>query len=84
MDIKSYFAEKLSEFLFLEISRENVEKIFKVKIPQGIYLPVNSKYIVEDVKSEKNMENIPPSSGHNRLSAFWSFWIHKTRKHQDT
>ncbi|MEY8763478.1 MULTISPECIES: tetratricopeptide repeat protein [Clostridium] len=59
MDIKSYFAEKLSEFLFLEISRENVEKIFKVKIPQDIYLPVNSKYIVEDVKSEKNMENIP-------------------------
>ena len=59
MDIRSYFAEKLSGFLFLEISKRNVEKIFGVRISENIYLPVNSKYIVNNIKFKRNMDEIP-------------------------
>lgn len=59
MDIKSYFAEKLSELLFLEVDKKNVEKIFGVKISENIYLPVSSKYIVNNIKSKRNMDEIP-------------------------
>ncbi|PRR86277.1 tetratricopeptide repeat protein [Clostridium luticellarii] len=59
MDIKSYFAEKLSGLLFLEVEKKNVEKIFEASLPENIYLPVNTKYIVDNVKLKKNMDEIP-------------------------
>ncbi|MFL0194601.1 tetratricopeptide repeat protein [Clostridium sp. WILCCON 0269] len=59
MSIKSYFAEKLSEILFLEIKKENIERIFKILPEEDIYMPVNSKNIVDSIKLQNQLDNIP-------------------------
>ncbi|WP_333887493.1 tetratricopeptide repeat protein [Clostridium sp.] len=59
MNIKSYFAEKLSKLLFLEVRKENVKKIFHVLLKEDIYIPINSKYIVDSVKLKDNLDKIP-------------------------
>ncbi len=59
MDIKSHFAEKLSKLLFVEVSKKNLEKMFKFKIPEDVYLPLSSKNIVDNVKLKNNMDKIP-------------------------
>ena len=59
MDIKSHFAEKLSKLLFVEVNEKNLEKIFKVTFSEDIYLPLNSKNIVDNVKIKNNMDRIP-------------------------
>lgn len=61
MDIKSYFADKLSKLLFLEISKENIKKIFDVEISEDIYIPVKSDSIVNQVKAEESVDQIPLS-----------------------
>ncbi|MBC2580254.1 M48 family metallopeptidase [Clostridium sp. DJ247] len=61
MDIKSYFADKLSKLLFLEISKENIKKIFNVELSEEIYIPVKSDSIVNQVKAEESVDQIPLS-----------------------
>lgn len=59
MNIKSYFAEKLSKLLFLEVKKENIKKIFNVSLKEDIYIPINSKYIVDSIKLQDNLDKIP-------------------------
>ncbi len=61
MDVKSYFANKLSKMLFLEIKKENIKKLFNAEIKEDIYFPVKASNIVDKVKAETNLEQIPIS-----------------------
>lgn len=61
MDVKSRFADKLSEILFLEVKKEKIKRIFNTEILEDIYLPVKSSNIVDNVKSQKDMDQIPLS-----------------------
>ena len=47
MDIKTYFADKLEKFVFLQISGEDA------------YLPVKSDTIISDIKENGGLEKIP-------------------------
>lgn len=58
MNIKSRFADKLTKLLFLEVKKENIKKIFNTEVLEDIYLPVKSSNIVDNVKSQKDMEQI--------------------------
>ncbi|WP_251860929.1 tetratricopeptide repeat protein [Clostridium sp. Marseille-Q2269] len=59
MEIKSYFAEKLSKMLFLEIKKEKILEVFKVHVDQNIYVPLKSKNLIEEIKQGDNLDNIP-------------------------
>ncbi|MCT8977264.1 tetratricopeptide repeat protein [Clostridium sp. CX1] len=61
MDVKSRFADKLNEILFLEVKKEKIKRIFNTEILEDIYLPVKSSNIVDNVKSQKDMDQIPLS-----------------------
>lgn len=61
MDVKAYFASKLSKVLFLEIKKKNIKKLFNLEVDEDIYLPVKSSSIVDKVKAENNLEQIPMS-----------------------
>ncbi len=61
MDMKSRFAEKLTKILFLEIKKEYVKRVFNTEIKEDIYIPVKSSNIVDKIKAQDNMENIPVS-----------------------
>ncbi|MCR1935377.1 tetratricopeptide repeat protein [Clostridium tepidum] len=59
MEIKSYFAEKLSKILFLEVKKEKISEIFKVDVNENIYVPLKSKSLVEEIKQGEDLDNIP-------------------------
>jgi tetratricopeptide (TPR) repeat protein len=61
MDTKSRFSDELSKLLFLEMKKENVKKIFNIEILEDIYIPVKSSNIIDNIKEQKNMEQIPMS-----------------------
>jgi len=61
MDIKSRFVEKLNKLLFLEVKKENIKKLFNTEILEDIYIPVKSINIIDNIKEQKNMEQIPMS-----------------------
>ncbi|GCD11340.1 tetratricopeptide repeat protein [Clostridium tagluense] len=57
MDIKTYFSEKLSALLFLEIKKNS--KINDFVILDDIYFPVRTNEIIEKVKKKEDFDNIP-------------------------
>jgi hypothetical protein len=57
MDIKTYFSEKLSELLFLEIKKNS--KINDYVILEDIYFPVRTNEVIQKVKQKEDFENIP-------------------------
>jgi tetratricopeptide (TPR) repeat protein len=57
MDIKTYFSEKLSEILFLEIKKNS--KINDYVILEDIYFPVRTNEVIQKVKQKEDFENIP-------------------------
>jgi tetratricopeptide (TPR) repeat protein len=61
MDIKSRFKDKLTQILFLEIKKENVKKLFCTEVKEDIYIPVKSSNILDKVKAEENLEQLPIS-----------------------
>lgn len=61
MDIKSHFASKLDKVLFLEIRQENIKRLFNVEIKESIYFPVKSSNIVNKIKVENDLDQIPVS-----------------------
>lgn len=61
MNIKSRFADKLSEVLFLEVKKEKLKEIFNTETTKDIYLPIRSFNIVDEVKLQKDMDQIPLS-----------------------
>lgn len=61
MDIKSYFAEKLSKILFLEIKKDKLKEIFNVSSSESIYVPVSTDDIANKVKKGSSLDKIPLS-----------------------
>lgn len=61
MDTKSRFSNELNKLLFLEMKKENIKKIFNIGILEDIYIPVKSSNIVDNIKQQKSMEQIPMS-----------------------
>lgn len=61
MDIKSRFADELTKLLFLEVKKENVKKLFNIETLEDIYIPVKASNIINNVKEQNNMEQIPMS-----------------------
>ena len=57
MDIKTYFSEKLSALLFLEIKKNS--KINDLVISNDIYFPVRTNEIIQKVKNQEDFDNIP-------------------------
>jgi len=57
MDIKTYFSEKLSALLFLEIKKNS--KINDFVIMDDIYFPVRTNEIIQKVKKKEDFDNIP-------------------------
>jgi tetratricopeptide (TPR) repeat protein len=57
MDIKTYFSEKLSALLFLEIKKNS--KINHFVIMDNIYFPVRTNEIIQKVKKKEDFDNIP-------------------------
>jgi len=57
MDIKTYFSEKLSTLLFLEIKKNS--KINDYVILDDIYFPVRTNEIINKVKKKEDFDNIP-------------------------
>lgn len=61
MDIKARFADELTKLLFLEVKKENIKKLFNTEVSTDIYIPVKSSNIIDNVKEQKSMEQIPVS-----------------------
>jgi tetratricopeptide (TPR) repeat protein len=61
MDIKSRFKDQLTKLLFLEVKSENVKKLFNTEVLTDIYIPIKSSDIIDNVKEQKSMEQIPVS-----------------------
>lgn len=65
MDIKAYFAEKLSKVMFLKIKKEVLSKMFNYNCDELVYLPINASRIADransDTKGKNNLEEIPVS-----------------------
>ncbi|MBP2032451.1 tetratricopeptide (TPR) repeat protein [Clostridium algifaecis] len=59
MNIITQFKNKLSNMLFLEIDTKNLNKIFNVQFEEDIYVPVNSKKVIDSVRTKNNMDKIP-------------------------
>lgn len=57
MDIKTYFSEKLSALLFLEIKKNS--KINDFVIMDDMYFPVRTNEIIQKVKKKEDFDNIP-------------------------
>jgi len=57
MDIKTYFSEKLSALLFLEIKKNS--KINDFVILEDVYFPVRTNELIQKVKKKEDFDNIP-------------------------
>ena len=57
MDIKTYFSEKLSAILFLEIKKNS--KINDIVILDDIYFPVRTNELIQKVQKKEDFDNIP-------------------------
>lgn len=52
------FSEKLEKVLFLEVDKNKLEDIFRLKINEKIYLPIKGDEIVHEIKQGNDMEKI--------------------------
>jgi len=57
MNIKTYFSEKLSALLFLEIKKNS--KINDIVILDDIYFPLRTNEIIQKLKKKEDFDNIP-------------------------
>ena len=61
MDIKSYFADKLSKVLFLEIKKDKLKEVFSVSSSESVYVPVITDDIADKIKRGSSLDKIPMS-----------------------
>ncbi|AYD39795.1 tetratricopeptide repeat protein [Clostridium fermenticellae] len=61
MAFNAKFSEELSKVLFLELSKENVKKLFNMDIDNSIYVPVRTYNIIDKVKFGEDLAKIPMS-----------------------
>jgi tetratricopeptide (TPR) repeat protein len=61
MEVKSYFSEKLSSILFLEINKNKLISLFNVFLTENVYMPIKPSKLLDEIKGGNNMEEIPIS-----------------------
>ena len=61
MQTKVMFKEELAKLLFLNVRKEAIEDIFKVKINSDIDLPVRAVKVTESINNGVELNNIPIS-----------------------
>lgn len=59
MDGKTYFSQKLSSILFLDVKKEKLMKLFNVYLSENIYMPIKSSKLIESIKKGDPLEEIP-------------------------
>lgn len=58
MSIKSYYTEKLSNLLFLDVKKETINGLFNLHLNEDLYMPIKSSQIVNNVKKGEKFEDI--------------------------
>lgn len=61
MQTKVIFREELSKLLFLNVKKDAIEDIFKIKINSDINLPVRAVKVTENINNGVELNNIPLS-----------------------
>ncbi|WP_139904364.1 tetratricopeptide repeat protein [Clostridium thermarum] len=56
---RSYLSSKLSSLLFLNINKNILAKLFNCSLGDNLYLPLKANEIINEVKSENPLEEIP-------------------------
>lgn len=56
---KSKISSKLSEFLFLELKKDVLQKLFNYTSDEEIYFPVKSNNLISDIENGEKLDNIP-------------------------
>lgn len=59
MEIGTFLKEKLASILFLEVSKDAFNKVFKTNLDENIFVPIRSTNLMDKVKSGSNFEAIP-------------------------
>lgn len=61
MTVKAEMKNKLSLLLFLEVKKERIESMFKIKINElwEVYLPIVSENIIEKINKGEDVNSIP-------------------------
>lgn len=59
MSIESYFADKLSNLLFLDVKKETISSLFNISLSEDLYMPIKSSQIIDSIKKGENVEDIP-------------------------
>ncbi len=62
MEGNSYFSERLSSILFLDVRKERLTNLFNVYLEDNVYMPIKSASLIEKIKSGKALEEIPAAS----------------------
>lgn len=58
MDEKSFFHDRLSKVIFLDIKKEVLHSIFKDYLDEEVLMPIISSNLVEKIKNGDNLSNI--------------------------
>ncbi|NLZ48464.1 MAG: capsular biosynthesis protein [Clostridiales bacterium] len=56
---RSLLSSKLSNFIFLDINKDVLQKIFNVSVEDSVYLPIRANKIIDEIKLNNNLEEIP-------------------------
>lgn len=59
MEGKSYFSDKVSSVLFLEINKKKLMSLFNVFLTENVYMPIKSSKLIDEIKSGNNLNEIP-------------------------
>lgn len=59
MDIQTFYKDKLSTVLFLEVSKEAVKRVFHKDIIKNICVPIRAKKMLDQITDGRDFESIP-------------------------
>lgn len=56
---RSLLSSKLSNFIFLDVNKNTLQKIFNISLEDSVYLPIRANKIVDEIRLNNNLEEIP-------------------------
>ena len=56
---RSLLSSKLSNFIFLDINKNTLQRIFNVSLEDNVYLPIRANMIIDEIKLNNNLDEIP-------------------------
>jgi tetratricopeptide (TPR) repeat protein len=59
LDIQTFYKDKLSAVLFLEVTKEAIKRVFNKNITKNICMPVRAKKIFDQINNGSDFESIP-------------------------